>query len=111
MKDTGEEHSSALMGIDMTGSGCVGSLKEKGELFMRMKTFMRGNGMKAKEMGTGFLQRETVIISKAIGSMIKEKAREATTSVKRINYLLVNGLMTNLNVEFIQKLKMKMLLH
>jgi hypothetical protein len=111
MKDTEEEHSSALMGTDMTGSGCVGSLKAKGELFMRMKTSMRDNGMKAKEMGTGFLQRETVIILKVIGSMIKEKVREATTSAKRINYLLVNGLMTNQNVGFIQKLKMKMHLH
>jgi hypothetical protein len=51
------------------------------------------------------------ITLKVIGSMINEKVREVIILVKRINFLLVSGLMTNQNVVSILKWKTKMLLH
>lgn len=77
---------------------------------MQMKTSMKASGMKAKEMGMEFSQKETEITLKVIGLMIREKDKDHTTSARRISCSLENGLMISLNVECIRKLKMKMLL-
>ena len=77
---------------------------------MPMKTFMKDNGMKVKETGMECSQRETEITSKVIGLMTREKDKVHTTSVRKTSCLLENGLTTNQSVEFIPKLKTKMLL-
>jgi hypothetical protein len=57
---------------------------------------MKVNGMREREMVMAFLQREMVITSRDIGLMTCEKARAVTTTMIRINFSLVNGLMTSL---------------
>ena len=70
-----------------------------------MKTFMKVNGMKVKEMGMESSQRGMEIILRVIGSMIKEKDKAVTIIMIKINYLLENGLMINLRQEYIQRLR------
>ena len=77
---------------------------------MLMKTFTRDNGTKVKETGMAYLRKETEITLKVIGLMTREKDKDHTILVRRISFLLESGLMTNLNVESIPKLRMKMLL-
>ncbi len=54
MKGMAEEHFSRPTGTGMMAFGFVESLKEKEEWFMLMKTFMKVNGMKVKEMAMEF---------------------------------------------------------
>ena len=77
---------------------------------MLMKTFTRDNGTKVKETGMAYLRKETEITLKVIGLMTREKDKDHTILVRRISFLLESGLMINLNVESIPKLRMKMLL-
>lgn len=48
---------------------------------------MRGNGMKVKETGMAYLQKEMVIILKDTGLMIREKVKDPTSIVTKINFL------------------------
>ena len=68
-----------------------------------MKTFMKVNGMKVKEMGMESSQRGMEIILRVIGSMIKEKDKAVTIIMIKINYLLENGLMISQKQEYILK--------
>jgi len=52
---------------------------------------MKANGMREKEMDMVFSQRETVIISKAIGLMISEKVKDLISTAIRISFSLENG--------------------
>jgi len=70
---------------------------------------MRANGMREREMDTESSLKEMEIILKVTGLMISVKDKALTSIVIRISFLSVSGLTTNQRLEFIPKLKMKML--
>lgn len=66
---------------------------------------MKVCGTWEKEADMECLPSVVEIISKVIGSMISEKVKDHISFVKKIRYLLVNGSMMHLKLEFIHKLK------
>ena len=73
---------------------------------MRVKTSMRGSGMKEKGMDMVFLLKEMVIILKVTGLMILEKDKVHTFITIRISCSLESGWPTNPRPVFTLKLKM-----
>jgi len=66
-------------------------LRVKEEWFIITETYMKVNGMKEKEMGMEFWQKEMAITLRAIGWMIKEKVKALISIVIKTNFSLVNG--------------------
>ena len=66
---------------------------------------MRGCGIWAREVAMGSLPRESEIILKDIGSMIKDRGRGLTFSLKRTRFLLGSGLMMPPKQEYTPKLR------
>jgi hypothetical protein len=56
---------------------------------------MKVSGMRERETDMGFLQRETEITSKGIGSMICVKDRAVTIITIKTSFSLENGSMIN----------------
>ena len=70
---------------------------------------MKVNGMKENEMDMVSLPKETVITSRVIGLMTKERVKVLTSTATKTSFSSESGLMTNPRLVFTPKLKMKML--
>lgn len=66
---------------------------------------MKECGIWAKEVVMGCSPKDAEIISKVIGSTIKEKGKDLTSSLKRIKYLWGSGSMMLQKLEFTHRLK------
>lgn len=104
-----EEPSFSKTVTDTMDTGSMECLKEKAEWFTQMEISMKANGMREREMVMAFLLREMEIILKVIGSMTSVKDKALISTVTKTSSLLESGLMINQRLEYIPKLRMKML--
>ena len=84
---------STKLEIGTMGCGWTTFPMVKAGWFTPTEMSMRECGIWAREVAMGSSPRESEIILKGIGSMIKDKGRDLTSSSKRTRFLLGSGLM------------------
>jgi len=94
-KSTAEVPFSIKMVIVTTDIGWMECLKERAVWFMLTKTFMKGSGMRLREMAMVSLRNVTVITLRVTGLTIWGRARAVTSTTIKINFSLENGSLTN----------------